>query len=152
MAFILNATPKEKSVCAQGKWFTFKPEQMKQIDNENLALFFSSNLAYEGLVRISDLFEDPDYRNTEAGKLAFQEAKEKGIENRVGFLKYILNNELVSLKSDMQRDNDQSDPANYMSKAMVANMEELAEYKKKLNEKKKEQVSQIHKLKELIDG
>lgn len=74
------------------------------------------------------------------------------MEARVKFLQGLINNELISLKSDMERSGDRSDPVAHMSKPMIGHMEELAEYKKKLSDKKKEQVAQIHKLKELIDG
>lgn len=146
MPMIFNATEREKNVCVQGNWFYFRPRQMKNISSESLSQFFVSNLAYEGFIRLSDKFEDPDYKKTAAGKEEYDEAVEKGMAARVTFLQYIINNDLVSLKQDLERKNDKSDPRSYMSKQMIAQMEELAQYKEKLSQANKEQIAQIQEL------
>jgi len=152
MPYIYNPLPREKSVCAQGNWFTFKPKQIKHLGSDSLAQFFTSNLSYEGFVRLSDNFEDPSYRLTPDGKGEIDAADAQGLAQRINFLQYIVNNDLNSLRADMEKANDKSDPRLQMSPQMVEQMKELAEYKKKLNDSKKEQVSQIQELEKLINS
>jgi hypothetical protein len=150
MPFVMNSSHKERNVCAQGNWFFFKGKQIKNIASDSLAFFFTSNLAYEGLVRLPDAFEDPSYAASPEGKKDLAEAEEKGINARVAFLQSLVDNELNSLKRDMQKNNDQSDPRVHMSKGMIANLEELAEYKRKGNAAKEAQLSRIAELEKAI--
>lgn len=150
MPLVMNALDKEIAVCAQGNWFTFKPKQIKNIASDDLALFFTSNLAYEGLVRVGDAFEEPDYKGTEAGKAELAEAASRGLSARIAFLQGVVGNELHSLKRDLAKNNDQSDPRSYMHPNMVKNMEELAGYKRKQSAAKEEKISKIAELEKLI--
>ena len=151
MPLVMNALDKEVSVCAQGNWFTFKPKQIKPIGSDDLALFFTSNLAYEGLVRVSDAFDDLDYKGSEEGKKELAEAASRGLAARVTFLQGVVNNELHSLRRDLEKNNDKSDPRSYMHPNMVKNMEELAGYKRKQSAAKEEQISKIAELEKLIN-
>jgi len=150
MPVILNAADREKNVCAQGNWFYFRPRQIKIIASEPLAHFFTSNLAYEGFVQLTDKFEDPEYKKTAEGKEEYEKAVEKGMNSRIAFLQYIINNELISLKQDLAHKNDASDPRSYVSKQMVEQMKELAQYKEKLSQAHKEHVAQIEELEKKI--
>jgi hypothetical protein len=152
MPLVMNALDTERSVCAQGNWFTWKPKQIKNIGSDDLALFFTSNLAHEGLVRIPDAFEEPDYRLTEEGKKELAEASAKGLNARIAFLDSVISNELVSLKRDLSRNNDQTDPRAYMHPNMIKNMEELAGYKRKQTAAKEEKISKIAELEKMIKG
>lgn len=151
MPFIMNALTKEVSTDARGTWFSFKPKQIKNIADEHLADFFASNRAHEGLVRLSDGFEDPDYKASEAGKQELADASQRGLEARVNFLTYVVNNELSGLKKDLMRNNDPTDPRTYMSKGMIANMEELAGYKSAAQKAKTDQLNKIADLEKLIN-
>lgn len=151
MPLVMNALDKEVVVCAQGNWFAFKPKQIKNIASDDLALFFTSNLAYEGLVRMPDAFEEPEHKATEEGKKELAEASAKGLTARIAFLQGIVSNELHSLKRDLSKNNDQSDPRAYMHPNMVKNMEELAGYKRKQSAAKEEKISKIAELEKLIN-
>ena len=148
----MNALDKELSVCAQGNWFTFKPKQIKQIGSNDLALFFTSNLAHEGLVRISDAFEELEYKGTEEGKKEMAEASARGLNSRVAFLERVTSNELISLRKDMEKTNDRSDPRAHMHPEMIKNLEELAGYKRKLSAAKEEKIGKIAELEKMIKG
>lgn len=152
MPFVYNGTNRERSVCAQGNWFTFKPKQIRNIASSNLALFLTSNLAHEGLVRLSDDFEDPSYGSTAQGKKEMEEAGDRANNARINFLQGLVNNELVSLKSDLARTNNQSDPKSFMSAGMVENMKELASMKSKAQADKKDKLAEIEALEKAINS
>lgn len=150
MPFVYNACPREKSVCAQGNWFTFKPKQVKFIGSDTLAVFLTSNCGYEGLVRVGEGFEDPEYRKSEAGKKEITDADAGGLKARAAYLQSIINNTLNGLRRDLERHNDKSDPRSHMSDGMIANMEELAEIKQHLSKAKLEQLAKIAELEAAI--
>lgn len=152
MPFVYNGTSKERSVCAQGNWFTFKPKQIRNIASANLALFLTSNLAHEGLVRLPEEFEDPSYGTTEQGKKDLADASDRAVAARANFLQSLVNNELVSLKSDLARTNNQSDPKSFMSAGMVENMKELASIKSVALKEKKDKIAEIEALEKAINS
>lgn len=151
MPLIMSSSIKDVSVQVQGNWFTFKPKQIKQMD-ENKVFFLTSKCAYLGFIAVPDKFEDIEARSTPEGKAELAAIEAQGIKNRVEFLTYLKNNELRSLRSDLERKNDKSDPRAYMSAAMVDQLEELSKYTKKLETAKTEQLNRIKQLEKELEG
>jgi hypothetical protein len=151
MALVLNASSREQCVQVHGSWFTFKPKQIKHLD-DNKAFFLTSNLAGNGFIGLGEEFEDAEYKASKEGKAKFAEIEAAGIENRVRFLSGLLHNETVSMKKDMAKNNDHTDPRLHMSKQMLAQLEELAEYKQKAVNEKKDMAARVAELEKMIEG
>jgi len=150
MALVLNCLKQEVSVQALGDWFTFKGEQMKEL-NDNKATFIGDRKAYLGFVRVPEAFADVEYRNSEEGKAALEALKKQGITARCDFLRQTVNNELVSLKGDLDRANIQADVRAYMSPGATAAMEELASYKRSDAEAAAAKIKHIEELEKLLE-
>lgn len=143
MSFIINASLETQTVRVFGNYFTLKPGQIKNFQ-EQIAHFLATDRRYHGFVALPDSFEDPSFAASEEGAKVLAEAKAAGIAARVAYLKRVVNNELISLKQDLERDNDKSDPRSYMSEGVLAAMRELVKYqdlgedviKKKIDEAK----------------
>lgn len=151
MALVMNALPHEVTVQVHGFYFTFKPKQIKQMDDTKVE-HLSQRCAHLGFVAVPSEFEDPDYRSTDAGKAKLKEMEETGLKHRIHYLEVLQHNELVSLKADMQKSNDQSDPRLQMSPQMIKQLQELAGYKQAAKKAGAEQVAQIEKLLKDIEG
>lgn len=150
MALVMNCTTREVSVPVGGSWFTFKPKQIKDLD-ENKAYFLAAYKHYEGFVSVPEKFSDLEYRSSEEGKKELATLEQQGIDNRIKHLQFIKHNEFTSLKKDMLKNNDHSDPKLEMSKATLALIEELAGYQQKAEAEKRDQVAKITELEKLLD-
>jgi hypothetical protein len=148
MALVMNATSREVQVKIHGSWFTFKPEQIKEM-HDGKAFHLASTCAYMGFVMVPDEFSDLDYKASKAGKEKLAELKAQGISNRVQYLEMLKDNELVSLKKDLDQKNLKIDPLTFMSKGMEENLKELATYKKASSQVEAERVARI---KESLDA
>lgn len=151
MALILNCLKQDVSVQALGDWFSFKGEQMKEL-NDNKAIFIGDKKAYMGLVRVPDAFADLEYRQSEEGKAALESLKAQGVTARCDWLRQTINNELVSLKGDLDRANIQGDVRAYMSPGATKAMEELAAYKRSDAEAAAAKVKHIEELQKLLES
>ncbi len=150
MALVMNATSKEVQVKVHGAWFTFKPNQYKEI-HEAKAFHLASTCAYMGFVMLPEEFQDPAFSVTPEGKKILAEAKTNGISNRIGYLEMLKNNELVSLKKDLASKNLQIAPETFMSPGMLENLKELVSYKKESEAGEAERVAQIKTLTDALE-
>lgn len=150
MALVYNSLKDEVSVQAQGAWFTFKPEQIKEM-NDVKAAFIGEKKAYTGLIAIPEEFTDLEYRNSEAGKEALEKFRKDGITARCNHLRFIVDNEKLSLQGDLDRANIKADSRAYMSPAVVKAMEELARYKRADGEAEAAKVAYIKELEKELE-
>lgn len=150
MALIMNATHKTITTKAIGNYFTFKPGQIKVMD-EDIARFFATERGYMGFVSLDDRFEDPEFKESPEGKLAIAEARAKGVSARVTYLKQLIYNETTSLKQDLDRANIKADPRSFASDALVDYMEEVASYAKKEEDQVEKKVEKIKELEKKLD-
>lgn len=151
MPFIMNALETPINTQAHGKWFQWKPRQIKEIQNPDLALFFTEKRGEEGLVGISDNImelpaEDPS-------RMEFiEERRKEGVQKRINKLDSIINNLEQSLRYDLEAKNMKADPLTFASKG------ELSAYKERatLSEFERKQAmnvgDEIRKLKAQIAG
>lgn len=150
MALVMNATAKEVQVKVHGNWFTFKPKQIKVMDDEKV-FFLTSTNAYLGFVSLPQSLEDIDYRSSKEGQALLTDAEKRGVEQRVAHLESLKHNELVSLQRDLDQRNLKYDARVDMSKEMIQNLEELASYKKKSKNEEAEKVQAIKKLEAALE-
>lgn len=145
MPLVMNATSKEVVVQAHGAWFTFAPNQIKDMHEDKVA-FLTSNKAYLGFVGLPEELADLDTRNSAKGKEIIAAKKAEGVSNRIRHLELVRDNELISLKRDLDQKNITGDVRAYMSEGAINAMQELVTYKKAnadVNEKKVEKIKEL---------
>jgi transcription antitermination factor NusG len=134
MPLIMNASSKEQTVQVHGAWFTFAPGAIKEM-NENKVHFLSSNKGYMGFVQVPDELSDLDARSSADGKKKIEELREAGVRNRIQHLEWLKNNELKSLRQDMDKQNIKAETETEMTassfKSLTSAMEELKGYRTK---------------------
>ncbi len=145
MALVMNALEEEVSVKARGNYFTFKPNQIKIMDDD-LAQFLITERAEDGLVSLPETLEDPELRLTEEGKDIIRTAKRLGIANKVKKLKEIIYNNQVSLRQDLERANIKVDPAVYATDAEKKAMREYAKYQQAGKDEEGNAVKEVKEL------
>lgn len=102
MPYIMNALDDVVSTQAHGKWFSWKPQEIKVIHNENLAAFLRENRGEEGLVGVSEEIMEMD-KNTEAYKTAIYNLRKAGIQSFVSKQNQIIQNLEISLRGDYEK-------------------------------------------------
>lgn len=151
MPFIMNALQTPINTQAHGKWFQWKPGQIKDIQNQDLAHFFTQNRGEEGLVGINNDIMEMDVNDPV--RLEFiEERRKEGVQKRINKLDAIINNLEQSLRYDLEAKNMKADPLTFASKG------ELNAYKERatLSDFERKQAmnvgDEIRKLKEQIAG
>lgn len=149
MPLVMNASSKEQTVQVHGAWFTFTPGQIKDM-NENKVFFLTSNKAYLGFVSVPEEFSDIEYKNTDEGKAKLEALRTQGIQNRIQHLEWLRNNEMKSLRKDMDKANMKGETESEMTgesfKALKSAMEELKGYQVKKVDSVKERADQLREL------
>lgn len=151
MPLVLNASSVEQTVQAHGAWFTFGPGQMKMMNDDKVG-FLTSYKAYMGFVALPESMEDPAFANSEAGKKILAEAKAAGVNNRIKHLDAVKQNELVSLKRDLEQKNIKADVRAFMSDGAIAAMKEIVGYQKKGQDEAAKKIAEIEELEKLLEG
>lgn len=155
MPFVMNALATPINTQAHGKWFAWKPGQIKEIQNNDLAMFLTQNRGEEGLVGIDDHMMELDKSDPE--NLAkfneyIEDRRKEGVQKRINKLDSIIRNLEQSLRFDLESKNIKSDPLSFASKG------ELQAYKERasLMEFERKNVlnvgDEIRKLKAQMDG
>lgn len=142
MAYVFNGTKEEVTVKLQGKWFVFKPEQLKHMDDDK-CLFISQERKESGLIVVGDQFEDPTFKESDEGKAILQEARERGIDNFIAHHREIIRNNQVSLRRDLARANEKVDPAVEASEGELASMRLVAKYQKQKQDNAENRINEV---------
>lgn len=127
MAYIYNATREEQTIKALGNWFTFKPKQMKML-NDDLSSWIASEKKMHGLVQLDNRFEEEEFRQSDLGKQLLAEAEKEGIANYLAHHRQIIANNQVSLRRDLEQANVKADPAAFATEGEIASMKIVARY------------------------
>ncbi len=144
--YIFNATNELQSVKALGNWFTFKPKQIRQIDNQDLAMFLLEERADHGLVGLPEAFEDLEYRGSAEGKKALEKYEEQGINSYVRALRAVIYNNQVSMRQDLEKSNLKIDPAALASDGELAAMRLVAKYQKDSDDRDQRKIDEVKQL------
>jgi hypothetical protein len=160
MPKVYNPTEETVETRVFGSYFTFKPGQMKNM-NQNFCDFIQSNRKDTGLVVLPAEF-DPmaeehyieGFEKTTEGKAILAQKREEGIKNLIDFHLGVIRNNQVSLKKDLARHDPSNDPAKLAaieaSKGELESMRLVAKYKKmKLNSEDK-RLNEVDKLLEEV--
>lgn len=123
--YILNALDKDVHTKVFGNHFTFKAGQVKRMRGE-IGDFIAKERGYLGLVAVSDKFDDPEYKTTEAGQAELEAKKREGKEKRAQHLQWQVHNLQVSLRQDLDNANIKADTLSFATKGDLDAMDELA--------------------------
>jgi hypothetical protein len=145
MAWIMNATAEEQRVKAFGNYFTFKPKQIKVID-DNLAAFLNAERKYQGMVSLSEKFEDPQYRDSPEGKQEILTKEAEGLDAYISHLRALVYNNQVSLRQDLEKANLKVDPAALASEGELEAMKLLAKYQRNQEDARQKKVDMVKEL------
>lgn len=148
---IFNASAIKQTIQANGSWFTFKPKEVKNMNDEK-GQWVAANLQYLGFVALPASMEDLEFSRSKEGE-AIKKAKEnEGVASRVQHLEWLRQNEMVALQRDIDRSNQKYDARLDMSPQAIDHLEELAGYKKKVNEESSARLARIAELEKAIAG
>lgn len=145
MAFVYNATEEEQSFKAAGNWFTFKPKQIKNM-NDDIATFIALNRKEHGVVVLPQEFEDLDYKNSEEGKKVLEKMTAQGVDAYISGLRAIIANNQVSLRQDLEKANIKADPAAFASDGEIAAMRLVKKYNDKKKDMEQEKINEVANL------
>lgn len=125
----MNALDNQVSTQAQGKWFTFKPREIKMFYQPEIARFMGQMRGEEGLVEIEDSMMEKKLSDNPADREDFQnyieQKRREGVAARIKKLEWIKHNLLTSLKFDIEAKGMKMDPLTIATKADRDHLREL---------------------------
>lgn len=151
MPYIMNCLEDEVRTQAHGKWFTFKPQEIKVLHNESLARFMAERRAEEGLVEVPEHVQEMD-KTSEQYKAAIYELRKNGIMRFVGKQNSVVRNLEISLRGDYERSGQKG---NFLFEASRGELQAYKNLKKYKEFEAKEQMNvadEIQKIREDIYG
>jgi hypothetical protein len=151
MAYIMNALDESVSTQAHGKWFSWKPQEIKMLHNEQLARFLSQNRGEEGLVEVPESLMEID-KNSEEFKTKIYEIRKSGIMKFVAKQNSIVRNLEISLRRDYETSGQKG---NFLFEASKGELEAYKKLKKYKEFEAKEQINvadEIQKIRQELYG
>lgn len=152
MPWIMNALDEENTVVVGGNHFTFKPKQIKMIFQPHIADFIARDRREYGFVELPGVLGEKEietageFTATPEGKSLVASKSREGIENYCERLRWLLFNQQVSLKRDLEKANHKEDPRVYANDAIIKQMECLSRYQ---TQKADSDQQRIEKMKDL---
>lgn len=128
MAHIMNSLNEPVSTQAHGKWFSWKPQEIKYIQNENLARFLAEKRGEEGLVEVPADIMELDKKSQEYNNAVYEKRKE-GITKYVQKQNAIIRNLEMSLRRDYETSGQKGNYNFEASKGELQAYKNLAKYK-----------------------
>lgn len=154
---VYNPTEEEITTTLNGSFFTWRPGQIKQMRKEQ-ADFVDTNRQDTGLVRLDDprfipAEQDryiPGFEKTPEGAAVLAPLREKGINNLIRHLMWIVQNNQVSLRQDLAGKYPTGDSSKMASAAAspaeLEAMRKVLKYKKKTTTNAARQIEEVEKL------
>lgn len=145
MPLVMNTTYEDKSIQAYGSWFSFKPGQIKNMD-EKFANFIGEKRAYLGFMVLPSTLEDDEFKSSVEGQKVIEEIRNQGIANYLTHLRSIYRNNVDSLRQDLKMRNIDTDPRALMSEGELQAVELLAKYSDREQDLQKQRVDKVAEL------
>lgn len=137
MPYIMNALNEPVTTQAHGKWFTFKPQEIKVMHNPKLVEFLAQYRGEEGLVEVPEDVMELDKNSTDY-KAKIYDIRRVGIQKFVQKQNSIVRNLEISLRGDYERSGRKG---NFLFEASKG---ELEAYKKLKNYREFEAKEQLN--------
>ncbi len=151
MPYIMNSLDEAVSTQVNGKWFSFKPHEIKMFHNEHIARFISQNRGEEGLVEVPEATVEMD-KNSPEYKTAIYEVRRAGITKYVAKQNSIVRNLEISLRRDYETSGQKG---NFLFEASKGELQAYKNLKKYKEYEAKEQLNvadEIQKIREELYG
>jgi hypothetical protein len=149
MALVMNCTNEEQTFRIVGNWFTFKPKQRKQMQDDIAHLIQTERREF-GMAVLPAEFDDPDYERSPETKDAAKEILTKLSDNAVNAYiahhRTIVANNQISLRRDLEQANIKVDPAVYASPGELHSMGIVAKYARAQKDADNERALEAKKL------
>ena len=145
MAYIYNATNEEQSIRALGSYFTFKPKQMKMM-NDDMSSWIAVEKKHHGLVQLDNRFEDEEFRKSDDGQALLKSAEEEGITNYLHHHRMIIANNQISLRRDLEQANIKADPSAFATSGEIESMKIVARYGARDQDASQERMDEVRRL------
>lgn len=145
MPLVMNSTHEEQSIQAYGNWFTFKPGQIKIMDDK-YSTFIGEKRAYLGFVVLPAPLEEDEFKQSEEGIKVLESTRAKGIENYLVHLTSIYRNNVDSMRQDLKMKNIDTDPRLLMSDGELKAVELLAKYADLKEDHQKQRADKVAEL------
>lgn len=157
MPLVMNALDKENVVRVGGNTFTFKPNQIKEIYNEDIAGIMTRTKAEFGFVglpqELTYIVHLKDPKNIEPEHISvISAAKKQGIDNYVQRLRGLVYNAQVSLKKDLEHKNYKQDVRTEWSEGDFENLEELVKYQSTKSDDSQKRIDRAKDLEKKLGG
>lgn len=123
MPYIMNSLNEDVTTQAHGKYFSWKPEEIKLVHNVKLAEFLAQKRGEEGLIEIPEQLMEMNKQSPEF-KVAIYQKRKEGIEKFLRKQNWIVRNLEMSLRRDYETSGQKG---NFLFEASPG---ELAAYKK----------------------
>ncbi len=147
MPFVVNGSPEMQVGECGGKFYTFKPGEMKMIADESVAFFLESKCYWQGFRTLPKQFEeDLDFRSTDAGKAIVADRCAEGLKSYKERLKQIVLNVEESLAKDLSSANIKTDPWDHASDGEIAALKKLEKLEKADKEAQKARTQDARKV------
>lgn len=128
MPYILNCLNESVSTQAHGKWFSWKPQEIKMLHNVHLCEFLHQKRGEEGLVEIPESVMELDKAGS-AYKVAIAEKRKEGVAKRVAKLNSVIRNLEMSLRRDYETSGQKGNYNFEASTGELSAYKELAKYR-----------------------
>jgi hypothetical protein len=155
MPYVLNCTNETQKVKVLGNFFEFAPKQMKRMKDE-LATSIDELRREQGMVALPDRSEKemdwPEYKKTPEGKLEFERLENLGLEAYITKLRWVIYNNQVSLRSDLEKSNIKHDPSVLASErgadgvSTLDYMKVLSKYQSQKDDLEQKQIDEVKEL------
>ncbi len=152
MPFVMNTRDEDVHVKVFGKDFMFKPKQIKEFHQDNIAQFLTVDKREEGFIGLPQEAEELEWRQSEDGKAVIAAAMKQGIASYCGKLRQIVYNLEVSMRQDLDRKNIKADPRAFASAGELRAYKELVKYQQSENDVEQNRIDEIKELQKQIKG
>lgn len=151
MPYIMNALNEKVATQAHGKWFSWNPNEIKQIHNVNLANFLSQTRGEEGLVEVQETIMELDKKSPEFAQALYEKRKE-GIAKYVSKQNQIIRNLEMSLRRDYETSGQKGNFLFEASKGELAAYKNLEKYRDFEQKEQLNVADEIQKVRERLYG
>jgi hypothetical protein len=159
MPLVMNALDEENKVVVGGNTFTFKPRQIKEIYQSDIAHIITRYKGEFGFVGLPDdltyvVHLKPELLEktiSDEHKQIIEDARRAGVDAYVNRLRSLVYNAQVSLKRDLEQKNYKQDVRTEWTKGDVANLENLVKYQGRREDHEQKKFDKIKELEKQLE-
>lgn len=151
MPYIMNSLEESVSTQAHGKWFTWKPREIKLFHNEKLVGFLAMQRGEEGLVEVPDSMMEMDKTSQEYKEALYAKIKE-GVTKYIAKQNYVIRNLEMSLRRDYETSGQKGNFLFEASKGELQAYKNLKKYKEFEQQEHLNVADEIQKVRDELYG